>query len=57
MEQKSRTSASAFGYIGVFIAILLCLSIVVDMMSFKRLSFLEMHRSGPGSVNGRVDEG
>ncbi|NP_001402570.1 ECU02_0425 [Encephalitozoon cuniculi GB-M1] len=39
METKSRTS-SAFRYIGVFIAILLCLSIVVDMMSFKRLSFL-----------------
>ncbi|KAG5859481.1 hypothetical protein KMI_06g10030 [Encephalitozoon hellem] len=47
MELKSRTSASTFGYIGVFVAILLCLSIAVDMMSFKRLSFLEMPKSKP----------
>ncbi|AHL30076.1 uncharacterized protein Eint_020355 [Encephalitozoon intestinalis ATCC 50506] len=48
MESKNRASASAFGFIGVFIAVLLCLSIVVDMMSFKRLSFLEVAESRHG---------
>lgn len=40
MESKDTARGSAFGYITVFVAMLLCLSIVVDMMSFKRLSFL-----------------
>ncbi|UTX42563.1 hypothetical protein PFJ87_02g00540 [Encephalitozoon hellem] len=56
MELKSRTSASTFGYIGVFVAILLCLSIAVDMMSFKRLSFLEMPKSKPRHADGTPGE-